>query len=58
MTIRQAPSLDGVSPPLRVANFEGFAPIAAPVPEPSEYAMFLAGLGMVGFVARRRMNRI
>lgn len=58
VTIRQAPSLDGVSPPLRVANFEGFAPIAAPVPEPSEYAMFLAGLGMVGFVARRRMNRI
>jgi hypothetical protein len=57
ITIRQAPSVDGVSPPLRVATFEGFAPVTA-VPEPSEYAMFLAGLGMVGFVARRRMNRV
>jgi hypothetical protein len=37
---------------------DGFAPIAAPVPEPSQYAMFLAGLGMAGLVARRHMNRI
>ncbi len=28
----------------------------APVPEPSEYAMFLAGLGVLGFAARRRMR--
>lgn len=27
---------------------------ATPVPEPSTYAMFLAGLGLIGFVARRR----
>jgi PEP-CTERM motif len=27
-----------------------------PVPEPSTYAMLLAGLGLVGFSARRRMN--
>lgn len=27
---------------------------AAPVPEPETYAMMLAGLGMVGFLARRR----
>lgn len=38
------------------AYLAGFAVV--PVPEPSEYAMFLAGLGMVGFVARRRMNRV
>ncbi|MBT9516479.1 MAG: PEP-CTERM sorting domain-containing protein [Methyloversatilis discipulorum] len=57
VSIRQAPSVSGDDPPLRNAMFEGFAPIPA-VPEPSEYAMFLAGLGMVGFVARRRMNRI
>ena len=54
VTIRQAPSLDGVSPPLRTATFEGFAPVTAPVPEPETYALLLAGLGMVGLAARRR----
>jgi len=33
--------------------------IYAAVPEPSEYALMLAGLGMLGFMARRRMaNRV
>lgn len=31
--------------------------IAAAVPEPESYAMLLAGLGMIGFMARRRSNR-
>jgi len=28
--------------------------VFAPVPEPQTYAMMLAGLGLMGFVARRR----
>jgi hypothetical protein len=31
-----------------------FVTYAAPVPEPETYAMVLLGLGVVGFVARRR----
>jgi hypothetical protein len=30
---------------------------AAPIPEPSTYALMLAGLGIVGFVANRRRKR-
>jgi hypothetical protein len=29
-------------------------PVAAPIPEPETYALMLAGLGLVGFMARRR----
>src|SRR5450759_241341 len=32
------------------------APVSAPVPEPSTYAMMLAGLGLIGFIAYRRKN--
>ena len=34
-----------------------FPPVAAPVPEPGAVAMMLAGLGLVGGVARRRARR-
>lgn len=34
------------------------APITAAVPEPETYAMTLAGLGLVGFMARRRKQNI
>ena len=40
-------------------NFTRAAFVAAgpaPVPEPHEYLMLLAGLGMIGFVARRRLR--
>ncbi|MDR1229086.1 MAG: THxN family PEP-CTERM protein [Azoarcus sp.] len=36
----------------------GFHVAAAPVPEPETYAMLLAGLGIVGAVARRRRHYI
>jgi len=42
--------LDGIAD-----NAVGFAPTAA-VPEPEGYAMMLAGLGLIGFVAQRRMS--
>jgi len=29
----------------------------APIPEPETYAMMLAGLGLMGFVARRRKQK-
>ncbi len=33
-----------------------FAVAAAPIPEPQTYAMFLAGLGLMGFAARRKQG--
>lgn len=33
-------------------------PVASPVPEPETYAMLLAGLGLLGFTARRRKNNV
>lgn len=35
----------------------GTAPVPLPVPEPATYALFFAGLAVVGFVARRRPLR-
>lgn len=38
----------------QAASFGGAVSLAAPVPEPETYGMMLAGLGVVGFLARRR----
>lgn len=35
-------------------GFYTFTAVAAPIPEPGTYAMLLAGLGVVGFIAARR----
>ena len=37
-----------------VIDGAGMPPLAPPVPEPETYAMFLAGLGFLGYTARRR----
>jgi hypothetical protein len=38
-------------------NELAFSFVANPVPEPETYAMLMAGLGVVGWVARRRRQR-
>jgi hypothetical protein len=42
------------NPYLHFAIVDGVSAVAAPVPEPETYALMLAGLGLVGFAARRR----
>jgi hypothetical protein len=32
--------------------------VVSPIPEPETYAMLLAGLGVIGFVARRRQRNL
>jgi hypothetical protein len=41
--------VSGLQYPLSIA-------VSAPVPEPSTYAMMLAGFGLIGFIAYRRKN--
>jgi len=42
---------------LTIDSLQFTAPVA-PVPEPETYAMLLAGLGLMGFTARRRKNKV
>jgi hypothetical protein len=48
LTFNNAPAIDA----FETANYS-----VTPVPEPETYALLLAGLGAVGFVARRRRNK-
>ncbi len=52
------PSTSELSLPLPVGGLYTIYGTLAPVPEPESYAMFLAGLGVIGAVARRRQNKI
>ena len=50
------PSSGGIA--MDLVTYGDLSPIAAPVPEPETYAMMLAGLGLLGVVARRRKQEL
>lgn len=52
-----ASSLNATSAAFIEKKFAGLEIVTTPVPEAETYALFLAGLGLVGFMARRRANR-
>lgn len=43
---------------LQGANFTNVKTVAAPVPEPETWALMMAGVSLMGFVARRRRSRV
>jgi|ThiBioDrversion3_1041553.scaffolds.fasta_scaffold68859_2 hypothetical protein len=49
-----ASSLNAASSAFIEKKFAGIEIVTTPVPEPANYAMFLAGLGLLGYFARRR----
>lgn len=53
-----ASSLNAASAAFIEKKFAGLEIVTAPVPEPETYALFLAGLGLVGYMARRRARRL
>lgn len=50
-------SVDPFSNTEQGPNTSNWVAMTAPIPEPETYAMLLAGLGMLGFVGKRRGNK-
>jgi hypothetical protein len=50
-------SADVIGPSGGTGNIASDEVVTSPVPEPETYAMMLAGLGLMGFIARRRKER-
>lgn len=53
-----ASSLNAASAAFIEKKFAGLEIVTTPVPEPQTYALFLVGLGLIGFMARRRMHSV
>ncbi|MEO6897596.1 MAG: flocculation-associated PEP-CTERM protein PepA [Caldimonas sp.] len=51
-----SPVAAGFASGFRIAQGGGSVNFAAPIPEPETYALLLAGLGAIGWVARRRSS--
>lgn len=56
LTLTLTGFVDATNATLKQANFQGSLAVTA-VPEPETYALMLAGLGAVAFVARRRKQQ-
>ncbi len=41
-----------------IKAYVNYSDLAPPVPEPSEWAMLVAGLALVGFIANRRKQKL
>jgi PEP-CTERM motif len=52
-TYRMAAKIQGIP-----GDLSGSIGVATPIPEPETYAMLLAGLGLLGFAARRRKLKL
>lgn len=53
-TCHWEPSIEQIMPAVPDVSFEYWNATTNPIPEPETYAMMLSGLGLLGFVARRK----
>jgi hypothetical protein len=53
-----SPGGRSAEPTNRIEVYRAFASFTPSVPEPETYVMLLAGLGLLGFAARRRKQKV